>query len=119
MNREPSVFAHARPPKRQDEGWPLGSRHERKQPRSSFLNSEGGCDGRAVFQPMNGRHHDFGRLVAVWAAWFWAINWESVAGFLASVFTLILIAEKLGVLKHVTAWGNSVWQRFKARWFRE
>jgi hypothetical protein len=56
-----------------------------------------------------------GRLVAVWAAWFWAINWENVAGFMASAFTFILIIEKLGLLKHLTAWGNRVWQRMRGR----
>ena len=81
--------------------------------------SKGGCDGRA-WRYLN-RHHfkDEGKLIAVWAAWFWASHWENVAGFLASVFTLILIAEKLGLLKHITAWGSRVWQRIKAHFTHE
>lgn len=55
-----------------------------------------------------------GRLVAVWAAWFWAVNWGNVAGFLSAVFTLLLIAEKLGLLIHIKNWGAGVWLRIKA-----
>jgi hypothetical protein len=67
------------------------------------------------------RHHftDAGKLVAVWAAWFVSVPWGPLAQFLSVVFTLLLIAEKLGLLKHLTAWGNRVWQRIKARWNRE
>ncbi len=54
-----------------------------------------------------------GRLIAVWAAWLWAINWGNVAGFLSAVFTLLLIAEKLGLLAPMKAWGGRVWHRLK------
>jgi hypothetical protein len=61
---------------------------------------------------LTGRH-DVGRLFAAWAVWFWAINWGNVAGFLSAVFTLLLIADKLGVLIHLKNWGHRVWMRFR------
>jgi hypothetical protein len=64
---------------------------------------------------MNGRHHDLGRLIAVWAAWFWAINWGNVAGFLSAVFTLLLILEKLGALAPIKACGGRLWRRLRPR----
>lgn len=64
------------------------------------------------------RHHgiDFAKLTAVWLAWFVSVPWGSFAQFLSVVFTALLIAEKVGLLKPLTAWGARVWERIKARW---
>lgn len=41
---------------------------------------------------------DLGKLVAVWAVWFWGINWNQLGAFLSCLLTLLFILDKLGIL---------------------
>jgi hypothetical protein len=61
--------------------------------------------------PVRTHAYDVGKFVAVWAAWFWSLNWNAIGAFLSAMFTLLLILDKLGMLAPLKAFGGSVWRR--------
>lgn len=53
---------------------------------------------------------DAGKFIAVWAAWFWSLNWNAIAAFLSAMFTLLLILDKLGMLTPIKRAVSGLWR---------